>query len=30
MGEPFRAAVVTVSDGVTAGTRMDESGDVAD
>ena len=30
MGEPFRAAVVTVSDGVTAGTRKDESGDVAE
>ncbi len=30
MGEPFRAAVVTVSDGVTAGTRMDESGDAAE
>jgi len=30
MGEPFRAAVVTVSDGVTAGTRTDESGDAAE
>ena len=25
----FRASVVTVSDGVTAGTRADDSGDVA-
>lgn len=30
MGPPFRAAVVTVSDGVTLGTRTDESGDVAE
>ena len=30
MGDPFRAAVVTVSDGVTHGTRADESGDVAE
>jgi len=30
VGEPFRAAVVTVSDGVTIGTRDDESGDVAE
>ncbi len=29
MGEPFRAGIVTVSDGVTQGTRDDESGDVA-
>ena len=27
---PIRAAVVTVSDGVTQGTRVDESGDVAE
>jgi molybdopterin adenylyltransferase len=30
MGEAFRAAVVTVSDGVTAGTRADESGQAAE
>jgi len=30
VGEPFRAAVVTVSDGVTHGTRADESGDTAE
>ena len=30
MATPFRAAVVTVSDGVTQGTREDESGDVAE
>ncbi len=30
MGSEFRAAVVTVSDGVTQGTRADESGDVAE
>ena len=29
MGERARAAVVTISDGVSAGTRRDESGDVA-
>src|SRR5438874_1628208 len=28
--QSFRAAVVTVSDGVTAGTRQDQSGDVAE
>ncbi len=30
MGERFRAAVLTVSDGVTAGTRADGSGDAAE
>jgi molybdopterin adenylyltransferase len=30
MGEAFRAAVLTVSDGVTAGTRTDESGEAAE
>lgn len=30
MGRSFRAAVVTVSDGVTAGTRRDESGDAVE
>jgi molybdopterin adenylyltransferase len=30
MGEAFRAAVLTVSDGVTAGTRKDESGEAAE
>lgn len=30
MGDPFRAAVVTVSDGVTHGTRADESGETAE
>lgn len=30
MGERFRAAAITVSDGVSAGTRKDESGDVAE
>jgi molybdenum cofactor synthesis domain-containing protein len=30
MAPPFTAAVVTVSDGVTHGSRVDESGDVAD
>lgn len=30
MGEAFRAAVITVSDGVTAGTRADESGQAAE
>lgn len=30
MEGPFRAAVVTVSDGVTAGTRRDQSGDLAE
>jgi molybdopterin adenylyltransferase len=30
MAEPFRAAVVTVSDGVAQGTRKDESGDLAE
>jgi molybdopterin adenylyltransferase len=30
MGEAFRAAVLTVSDGVTAGTRTDESGQAAE
>jgi molybdopterin adenylyltransferase len=30
MGEAFRAAVLTVSDGVTAGTRTDKSGEAAD
>ena len=30
MDEPRRAAVMTVSDGVTNGTRADESGDVAE
>jgi molybdopterin adenylyltransferase len=30
MGEAFRAVVLTVSDGVTAGTRTDESGEAAE
>jgi len=30
MGKAFRAAVLTVSDGVTAGTRTDESGEAAE
>jgi len=30
MEQPFRAAVITISDGVSAGTRRDESGDVAE
>jgi molybdenum cofactor synthesis domain-containing protein len=30
MGSPFRAAVVTVSDGVSRGTRVDASGDAAE
>jgi molybdopterin adenylyltransferase len=30
MGEAFRAAVLTVSDGVTVGTRTDESGEAAE
>ncbi len=30
MGKGFRAAVLTVSDGVTSGTRNDESGDLAE
>jgi len=30
VGDPFRAAVVTVSDGVAQGTRADESGDLAE
>ena len=30
MGEAFRAAVLTVSDGVAAGTRTDESGEAAE
>jgi molybdenum cofactor synthesis domain-containing protein len=30
MAEPLRAAVLTVSDGVTHGTRFDESGDIAE
>jgi molybdenum cofactor synthesis domain-containing protein len=30
VGDPFHAAVITVSDGVTHGTRADESGDAAE